>query len=252
MGQGRVRLEDGSQGWNDWKLKRRCKVNFMWVLGHEGIEGNEKADEEAKKATEIGSTPRRKLPTFLRRKSLLASISATRQILRSSIKKRWETEWSQSPRHSLSSNIDYSLPSDNYMHIANQLNRRQASVLIQLRTGHLSLNNILHRIKRTDTPFCPHCGNGTRETVQHYLFFCPKYDIPRRHVHAATSQERNAFAFLLGNRKGIPHLLRYINDTDRLSTTFGNVSPAPDLIIHNKETKKLNTPEQQPPPPECD
>ena len=57
MGQGRVRLEDGSQGWNDWKLKRRCKVNFVWVQGHEGIEGNEKADKEAKKATEIGLTP---------------------------------------------------------------------------------------------------------------------------------------------------------------------------------------------------
>lgn len=56
-GKGRTRLEDGSTGWKDWGIKRWCKVKFIWTPGHEDIEGNEQADEEAKRAAERGSSP---------------------------------------------------------------------------------------------------------------------------------------------------------------------------------------------------
>jgi hypothetical protein len=50
---------------------------------------------------------------------------------------------------------------------------------------------------------------------------------------------RNTFnlQFLLSDRKGIPHLLRFIGNTGRLKTTFGNVRPDDDLIIKEKEIK---------------
>ena len=120
-GWGRTELADGTKGWKNWNLKQWCKVNFVWVPGHEDIDGNEKADEEAKQAVELGSSPWWNLPAFLHRKELPISISATRQVLKSNIKKRWRTEWKVSLHYMISSNIDYSLPSDNYMHIANQL-----------------------------------------------------------------------------------------------------------------------------------
>lgn len=47
-GMGRTRLEDGSVGWKEWSLW--CKVEFVWTPGHEGIDGNDKVDEEAKRA----------------------------------------------------------------------------------------------------------------------------------------------------------------------------------------------------------
>ena len=93
VGRGRTELEDGTRGWKNWNLKRWCKVNFIWVPGHEGIDGNEKADEEAKQAVEQGSSPHRQLPAFLCRKGLPISVSATRQVLKSDIKKRWKAEW---------------------------------------------------------------------------------------------------------------------------------------------------------------
>ena len=247
MGRGRTRLDDGSHGWRDWKLKRWCKVNFVWVPGHEDIDGNEKADEEAKQAIEVGSSPRRQLPTFLRGKVLPTSISATRQTLKGGIQQRWKKEWKVSPRHSLSANIDYSLPSDNFMHIANQLRRNQASILIQLRTGHLPLNNVLHRIKRAESAICPHCDNGTRETTLHFIFFCPQYETARRSILDATSREKNPLAYLLGNRRGIPHLLRYVHETKRLRTTFGNVTTPPDFEIKEKEMKKTRETAENPP-----
>ena len=217
---------------------------------HEGIEGNERADELAKQATEEGSSPNRRLPVFIRRKGLPASISATRQVMKSDIKKRWKTEWEVSPRQVILSNVDCSMPSDDFMHIVSQLNRRQASVLIQLRTGHLPLNNVLFRIKRADTPACPHCNNGTRETMIHFLFFCPHYEIARDRLNNATRREKKPISFLLGKRKGIPHLLHYVHNTERLKSTFGNIRPPPDFVIHNKKSKDDRMQIQQPPPPD--
>lgn len=118
---GRTRLEDGSLGWKDWRLERHCKVNFIWTPGHEGIEGNELADAEAKRAAEEGSNTRGDLPPFTRRKPLPISISATRCYLKKEIKIRWHKEWSESPRYLLASNIGCSLPSDDYIHIISQL-----------------------------------------------------------------------------------------------------------------------------------
>ena len=179
MGSGRVRLENGSKGWREWNLKRWYKVKFVWTPAHEGIEGNEKADEEAKRAANEGPSPRWKLPTFLRHNDLPTSISTTRQVLKSGLRKRWKSEWKVSPHHQKFSNIDCLLPSDNFIHIIGQLRHPQASVLLQMRTGHLPLNTVLHRIRRSDTPNCPNCPSGTHETVTHYLFFCPCYYNPR-------------------------------------------------------------------------
>ena len=60
-----IHLDDGMTGWKDWKLKRCCKIKFIWTLSHEDIEGNEMADEEAKLVTENRSSPRASLPTWL-------------------------------------------------------------------------------------------------------------------------------------------------------------------------------------------
>jgi len=240
-GTGRTKLEDGSMGWKEWGLKRWCKVELVWTPGHEGIDGNEKADEEAKRATQGESSLAKDLPAFLRRKPLPISISATRQLLKKKMKHRWQGEWSSSPRFACTKRFDNSLPSDDYLHIIDQLRRNQASTLTQLRTGHIPLNAFLHRIKRHDTPDCPHCRHGTRETLIHYLLECPHYAGARRQLHARTIRGSSLIPFLLGSRKGIPHLLRYVSNTNRLKATFGEVHPADGLVIKEKEIKEKST-----------
>ena len=240
-GRGRTRLEDGSVGWIEWRLKRWCKTRFVWTPGHEGIDGNERADEEAKRAAQGESSPAKDLPPFLRRKPLPLSVSATRQLLKKKMKQRWQGEWSSSPRFARTKQIDNSLPSDDYLHIIDQLRRNQASILTQLRTGHIPLNAILHRIRRLDTPDCPHCQHGTRETLFHYFLECPHYAGARRQLHARTGRRSSSIPFLLGSRKGIPHLLRYVDNTNRLKATFGEVRPTDGFVIKEKEIKERST-----------
>jgi len=237
-GQGRTRLEDGSKGWKEWRLNVRCAVKFVWTPGHEGIEGNERADKAAKDAATGESSDTKKLPAFLRHKPLLVSVSATRQLLKKEMKNRWNTEWQASPRYANAKNIDGSLPSDDYLHIVDQLRRNQASLLIQLRTGHIPLNVVLHRIKRSETPDCPHCKNGIRETIHHYLLTCPHYETARRQLRVKLPRDSTSIPYLLSARNRIPHLLRYIGNTNCLKETFGEVHPTDDSVLKEKETKE--------------
>lgn len=237
-GQSRMHLEDGSVGWKEWNLRIRCEVKFVWTPGHEGIEGNEKADTAAKDAATGVTSETKKLPAFLRHKPLPVSVSSTRQLLKKRMKNKWKTEWNASPRHANAKAIDESTPSDNYLHIIDQLHRNQASLLIQLRTGHIPLNVVLHRIKRSETPDCPHCKNRIRETAHHLLLRCPHYANARRSLREALPRDSSSIPFLLNARNGIPHLLRYISNTNRLKATFGEVRPADDFVLKEKEVKE--------------
>ena len=82
-----------------------------------------------------------------------------------------------------------------------------------------------------------------RETVHHYLLTCPAYMGARRQLQAKLKRDTSSIPFLIGTRIGIPHLLRYIGDTERLRTTFGNVRPEVGFKLKEKEYKK--GPQQQ-------
>jgi hypothetical protein len=113
-----------------------------WVPGHSGNERNERADEEAKKAAQGLSSEAKLLPLFLR-KPLPVSISALRQNYMSSILKTWKRRWKGSPCYTLLRPIDKSAPSKKFLRLVKGLDRRQASLLTQLRTGHIGLNRHL-------------------------------------------------------------------------------------------------------------
>ena len=242
-GKGRMRLKDSSKGWKEWNLKRSCTVEFIWTPSHKDIFGNETADTEAKRAAQGKMSPLKDLPLLLQKKPLPISIAATRQAMRKSAKLRWKNEWFLSPHYTKTNKIDNSLPSNDYLHIINQLHRNQTSILTQFRTGHIPLNVILHRIRKSNSPDCPHCGPGYRETVFHYLLVCPHYTNARRVLQANLNSEASSIPFLLSTRTGIPHLLCYISDMKHFRTTLGEVCPDDDFALHEK-----NEPKTLPPP----
>jgi hypothetical protein len=121
--------------------------------------------------------------------------------------------------------IDTKSPSPRYLKDISELSRRQASLIIQLRTNRIQLHAHLYRIRQVESSLCPLCF-AESETVHHYLFECRAW----RHVRHLMSMEakRNASSlkFLLGTKEGMKIVLKYVGRTRRLNKTFGEYIPA--------------------------
>jgi ribonuclease HI len=157
-----------------------ARVVMRWVPGHEGIEGNERADEEAKKAAKGETSHEWDIPIECRG-VLPISRAAETQRHNAELNREARAIFAKSPRASFALEIDPTMPSAAFSKITRNLPRRHTSLLIQLRTGHIALNKYLHKIGKADSPQCPECRN-TSETVHHYLFRCPAYSDQRKRL----------------------------------------------------------------------
>ncbi|KAI0055114.1 hypothetical protein BV25DRAFT_1764572, partial [Artomyces pyxidatus] len=171
----------------DWTEERDGDMQLLvrWVPGHLGIKGNEVVDGEAKRAAagdeDFGSMGQDGLPAVIRGK-LPIGRSAVKQAYLGTLKKRARNLFEdRDPRTGRVATrctnlrrIDPTSPSPRFQKaIAGaQLPRRQASLLIQLRTGHVPLRRHLFTIGKVDSPTCPACGEHP-ESVFHFLMACP-------------------------------------------------------------------------------
>ena len=146
-------------------------LRIHWVPGHHGFLPNEWVDALAKRVAKGNSSPVKDLPAFLR-KATPMSIAALHQENKSKIQHIWKRCWKGSPRRKLTDKIDKSTPSKKWMNLTKPLTHKQASILMQLQTGHVGLNKYLHHIKRATSPKCSNCNENTDETVSHFLLVC--------------------------------------------------------------------------------
>jgi hypothetical protein len=72
------------------------RISLKWILGHKDVEGNEKADEEAKKAITEGSSAEHYLPEYLHQ-PLPRSKSALIQNHNNNLKLEAQKIWQKSP-----------------------------------------------------------------------------------------------------------------------------------------------------------
>jgi ribonuclease HI len=131
---GRIREEQGN-----------LDVTVQWVPGHQGIQGNEDADQAAKQAAGGSSSRARSLPKLLR-KPLPTSKAAVKLILSRKLQARALKWRHNSPRYHEASRIDPNMPSKHFLQDIEDLPRPHPSILLQLRTGHAPLNYFLHKI----------------------------------------------------------------------------------------------------------
>ena len=93
------------------------------------------------------------------------------------IRKEWRNEYAASESGSLYKTFwpDATTgPSDS------NISRKYSNILFRIYTGHCRLNKHLHRIGCHENGLCEQCR--TDETLQHYLFECPKYHHARQQV----------------------------------------------------------------------
>jgi ribonuclease HI len=225
---------------DNWEGRKRGVIDLQihWVPGHHDFEPNEKADEEAKKAAKGDSSDVKMLPPLLR-KRLPLSISALRQENMAKLSKRWTRRWKSSARESLLKTIDNTAPSKKYLRLIKDLDRRQASLLFQLRSGHVGLNHHLFRIHRSETPSCPHCRGITVETVRHFLLDCPQYVRERHELRVKLRRNSDSLSFLLSSPVATLPLLKYVHATGRFKSFFGKdvEDRIPTNSKHNAELR---------------
>ena len=105
------------------------------------------------------------------------------------------------------------------------LSREQASILTQLRTGHISLNKYLFRIGKTNDPTYTACQQD-KESVHHYLFDCLAWKHKRWHMGRKLGNKAKLLKCMLGSKMGVEETLKFIGHTGQLKCTFSDVSPS--------------------------
>ena len=137
------------------------KVSFVWVKGHAGVRGNDKADQLAKKAVEEGL--------------VLAGLQYfdAFPMLKIQSKDKWKESYelyaSNSRNHYTL--VNKSLTSSPLMLHDRSLSRMCFTTVFRLIVGHGNSRYLLNKINLADSPLCL-CDNTSVDTLNHWLFDC--------------------------------------------------------------------------------
>jgi hypothetical protein len=160
------------------KKHKGMQLTLRWVLGHEGVAGNEEADQVVKLAIEEGSSLRGGLLALLC-KGLPQGKAAARRNLQVTLDAQAHAVWQQSTCFGKMKEIDDSMPLKRYAKLVAELPRKKVSLIMQLRSGHIPLQAHLFRIAWAEAPDCPRCC-ARKETGHHFLMVCPAYMAQRQ------------------------------------------------------------------------
>lgn len=165
-------------------------VEIHWLPGHEGVDGNEQADLEARAAA-MQSIPRRE-----RRGS--RSPGYYRAKIRRHALRQWQRAYDRGKATQLKATVGTT--SVGQMHKVHRgLNRAQTSIITQLRTGHIALGGYLARRRVRETGRCT-CGHHL-ESVQHFLLSCSDWAHRRRELERRVGFRARSTRALLGSNK---------------------------------------------------
>ena len=161
-------------------------LRMMWVpAGEEDFAPGPKAKAAARKATEGECRP--EVPPYQARSTRIR-LAITKQ--------SQTTPLGRIGRYSKT--IDMALPGKHTRTLYDLLTRKEADVLVQLRTGLAKLNSFLHKIDAVESDTCE-CGQAS-ETVQHFLFRCTKWTMQREGMLKYSQTKMGNLSFFLGGK----------------------------------------------------
>jgi ribonuclease HI len=177
------------------RLKQTHRVEFIWVKAHVGIEGNESADTEAKKAI------------HLRTASVYHHfpLSYAKRLIRESYRHLWAEDYVNAEQGSGTRYWFPDLDSVSKFTEANETSFEMTQIL----TNHGYHKSYLERFKIVNNTHCP-CDNNTPQTIEHLLKYCPKYANSRLH-YASICNKLKAQYFDLVNNIGHKEVIKELN-----------------------------------------
>ena len=183
------------------------KLKIIWIPGHMDIEGNEYADQEAKRAA-IDPTARQFRHPPLK--------SSRIQQIKAMAKSQWNRQWIENTKTSkhlrrITSKQGIQLGSKLYNSISG---RKTCAQVAQLRTGHCGLNKYLHRFGKRYSPYCS-CGYA-KETVEHFILECPNYKVQRKELRKMVGIWKMRIDKLLGDIELLKYTMEYVRTTKRM------------------------------------
>jgi len=177
-------------------------VELIWIPGHKGIFGNERADSIAKAAVNHH-------PIFA------STISWAREKAKSRALKAWRTEWASRSHTNLAATALSTPPSTKLSPFHRSYNGTRAthSRIIQTLLGHFFCGEYYARFVPTESVSCP-CGHP-QQTRAHVLTECPIYDAYRHHLH--TVSHTLSIPVILGTKSGLQALAKFVNESHAFS-----------------------------------
>ena len=118
--------------------------------------------------------------------------------------------------------LDQTASSTAYQRMIVCMPRKHASLLTQLRTGHVPLQKFLHHIQRAESPLCQKCL-VKHETVAHFFLRCKAYMEQCNQLQLSLGHNARSVPYLLSQAKALKHIFKFIASTGRSKTTFGQL-----------------------------
>jgi len=187
------------------KARRKgIEVELQWVPSHQGVPGNEEVDKLAKQAAGWDQSSKAVEPevrghayeTYILR-------SAKKRRCKQRARENWNERW-QTHQHGREYYRHTRSPNKTYLAAHGERKKALSSVIVQMRTGKIGLNSLLHGIRPSEHPTdrCRACTTQ-RESLHHVLVECLSYQTARQRYWV----------------DGNPNSLREIfNDTQKTAT----------------------------------
>ncbi|KAJ5330279.1 zinc knuckle domain protein [Penicillium atrosanguineum] len=156
------------------------RTELRWIPAHQGVIGNEIVDQQAKEAAQKPDGPLKPDNRYI----YLAA--AAKRRIRNEAKLEWERTWEKETTSRPTRRL-IETPTKKTLEYWPGLRKATVSILMQLRTGRISLSAYLSRINRRESARCG-CNLGN-QTVAHVLLECPLHQDERDRMRSALSDQ---------------------------------------------------------------
>lgn len=173
-------------------IKTGVQMQIYWLPTHDSSEGIIQARQHARQNTTPRPTGNPPPWATTRLKSAAWRVTCQK------FQKLETVQFTKSRGGIFTRTVDAALPGKHTKLLYDNFSRKEASVLAQLRTGHPRLNAFLYDIQRADSEMCT-CEEG-KESVQHFLFECKRWDHLRQDIIRAMGPRFNDLSYALGGR----------------------------------------------------